>query len=131
RGYVDFSVESTQVSISPDKKDIYITMGVREGEVYTLSDIKLTGDLILDEAKLLPLIRAHPGEIYSRKKLEQTAEAISVTLSNIGFAFADVQPVPQINKEERKVAVTMLVNPGKRVYVRRINFSGNVGTQDE
>jgi outer membrane protein insertion porin family len=131
RGYVDFSVESTQVSISPDKKDIYITMGVREGEIYTLSDVKLTGDLILDEQKLLPLIRAHPGEIYSRKKLEQSAEAISVTLSNIGFAFADVSPVPAIDKEERKVAVTLLVNPGKRVYVRRINFSGNVGTQDE
>ena len=126
RGYVDFSVESTEVSISPDKKDIYITMGVREGEIYTLADVKITGDLILEEDKLTPLIQAHPGEIYSRKKLEQSAEAIAVTLSNIGFAFADVTPVPAIDKEARKVSMTLLVNPGKRVYVRRINFSGNV-----
>jgi outer membrane protein insertion porin family len=131
RGYVDFSVESTQVSISPDKKDIFITMGVREGEIYTLADVKLTGELILEESALTPLIQAHPGEIYSRKKLELSAEAIAVTLSNIGFAFADVSPVPSIDKENRKVSVTLLVNPGKRVYVRRINFSGNVGTQDE
>ncbi|HET9482816.1 MAG TPA: outer membrane protein assembly factor BamA [Xanthomonadales bacterium] len=131
RGYVDFNVESTQVSISPDKKEIFITAGVREGEVYTISETKLSGDLILDEAQLQPLVLSKPGETFSRAKLERTANAITAVLANIGYAFAEVTPIPEIDKENRKVAVNFFVAPGKRVYVRRINFAGNTRTQDE
>ena len=131
RGYVDFSAESTQVTISPDKRAIYLTLNVREGEIYKLSDVKLTGELILEESSLTPLIVAKSGEIYSRKKLEESAEAITKVLANIGYAFAEVTPVPQIDREKREVAVTLLVTPGKRVYVRRVNFVGNAQTQDE
>ena len=131
RGYVDFSAESTQVTISPDKRAIYLTLNVREGEIYKLSEVKLTGDLILEESSLTPLITAKAGEIYSRKKLEESAEAITKVLANIGYAFAEVVPVPQIDREKREVGVTLLVTPGKRVYVRRVNFVGNAQTQDE
>jgi len=131
RGYVDFSVESTQVTISPDKREIFLTLNVREGDIYKLTEVKLTGDLVLDEATLKPMVRAKAGETYSRKKLEQTSEGISKMLSNIGYAFAEVTPVPQIDRENKTVGVTMLVNPGKRVYVRRITFIGNASTQDE
>src|SRR5688572_14963666 len=131
RGYVDFNVESTQVSISPDKKEIFITAGVREGEVYTISETKLSGDLILGEESLRPLIFSLPGETFSRQKLERSADAITAVLSNIGYAFAEVTPIPEVNREDRTVAVNFFVAPGKRVYVRRIEFEGNTRTQDE
>ena len=131
RGYVDFNIESTQVTISPDKRDIYLTANVREGDVYKLSEIKLAGDLILDEGNLRKLIISQPGETFSRRKLEITAEAIQRVLGNVGYAFADVTPIPEPNKEDKTVAVTLFVNPGKRVYVRRIEFQGNQRTQDE
>ena len=131
RGYVDFNVESTQVAISPDKRDIYITASVREGEVYTISDIKMSGDLILEEEQLRRLIISKPGQNFSRGQLERSAEAMTKVLANIGYAFADVTPIPEVNKEDRTVAVNFFVSPGKRVYVRRINFTGNTRTQDE
>lgn len=131
RGYVDFNVESTQVAISNDKKEIFITANVREGEIYAISEIKIAGDLILEESELRRLVISAPGETFSRRKLEATAEAMTKVLANIGYAFADVSPVPQLDKENRTVAVTFFVNPGKRVQVRRINFQGNTRTQDE
>ncbi len=131
RGYVDFAVESTQVSISPDRKELFITANVREGEIYTLTDIKLTGELVVNEDVLRRLISAKPGETYSRGKLERASEAMTRVLSNIGYAFAEVTPVPTVDREKREVAVTFFVNPGKRAYVRRINFIGNQRTQDE
>jgi outer membrane protein insertion porin family len=131
RGYVDFSVESTQVSISPDRKELFITANVREGEVYTLTDIKLTGDLVVKEEVLRSMIFAKSGETYSRGKLERASEAMTRILSNIGYAFAEVTPVPAVDREKREVGVTFFVNPGKRAYVRRINFIGNQRTQDE
>jgi outer membrane protein insertion porin family len=131
RGYVDFNVESTQVSISPDKKEIFITANVREGEIYAISDIKLTGDLILEESVLRQLVISKPGETFSRRKLEATADAMAKVLANIGYAFADVSPLPKVDKDKRTVEVTFFVNPGKRVQVRRINFQGNTRTQDE
>ncbi len=131
RGYVDFNVESTQVAISNDKKEIFITANVREGDIYAISEIKIAGDLILEESELRQLVISAPGETFSRRKLEATAEAMTKVLANIGYAFADVSPVPQLNKEDRTVAVTFFVNPGKRVQVRRINFQGNTRTQDE
>jgi outer membrane protein insertion porin family len=131
RGYVDFDIESTQVSISPDRRDIFITANVREGEIFTISDIRLSGDLILPEEDLRQLVISKPGDIFSRRKLEVTSEAITQVLGNIGYAFAEVTPIPTLDKENRTVAINFFVNPGKRVYVRRITFEGNTRTQDE
>ncbi len=131
RGYVDFAVESTQVSISPDRKELFITANVREGEIYTLTDIKLTGDLVVNEDVLRKFISSKPGDTYSRGRLERASEAMTRVLSNIGYAFAEVTPVPAVDREKREVGVTFFVNPGKRAYVRRINFIGNQRTQDE
>ncbi|MCW5577860.1 MAG: outer membrane protein assembly factor BamA [Dokdonella sp.] len=131
RGYADFDVESTQVSISPDKRKMYVVASIKEGEVYKISDIKLTGTLVLREEDLRKLIQVKDGEVFSRKKVEQSVDAITAALSNIGYAFADVNPLPAIDKETREVSLNFFINPGKRVYVRRIVFKGNLRTEDE
>ncbi|MEO6075959.1 MAG: outer membrane protein assembly factor BamA [Dokdonella sp.] len=131
RGYVDFNVDSTQVAISPDKRKMYVSANIKEGEIYTVSDIKLTGNLVLDEADLLKLITIKTGEVFSRRKVEQSSDAISAVLANIGYAFAEVNPLPDIHKESREVGLNFFVNPGKRVYVRNIVFKGNRNTEDE
>jgi len=131
RGYVDFEVESTQVTISPDRRNIYITANVSEGEVYKIRDTKLTGTFIIGQEALEPLIFTQKGDVFSRKRLEQTSEAIKGVLANVGYAFAEVQPVPDIDKVKREVGLTFFVSPGKRVYVRRVTFTGNSKTQDE
>ncbi len=131
RGYADFSIDSTQVSISPDKRAMYITADITEGNVYKISEIKLSGDLVLTEADMRKLIVAHDGEVFSRQKLEKSAQQMTAVLANIGYAFAQVTPIPTINREKRTVGINFFVNPGKRVYVRRIVFKGNHVTQDE
>jgi len=131
RGYVDFSIDSTEVSISPDKRAMYLTANVTEGEIYKVSELKLSGNLVLDEADMAKLIKAKPGEEFSRKKLEQSAQQMTAVLANIGYAFAQVTPIPTVDREHRTVAINFFVNPGKRVYVRRIAFKGNHNTQDE
>ena len=131
RGYVDFSVESTQVAIGPEKKDIYITANVVEGDVYGVDEISITGDLVIDEGTLRRLIIAQPGEIFSRKKVEQSVDNITSILSNIGYAFANVNPITDVDRDNRLVSVNFFVDPGKRVYIRRIQFVGNGKTKDE
>jgi outer membrane protein insertion porin family len=131
RGYVDFSVESTQVSISPNKEDIYITANVVEGDVYGVDDISITGDLVIDEGTLKRLIIVQPGEIFSRKKIEQSVENITSVLSNIGYAFSNVNPITDVDRDNRVVSINFFVDPGKRVYIRRIQFVGNNKTKDE
>lgn len=131
RGYIDANVESTQVSISPDKKDIYITANIIEGEQYTVEKIQVTGDLVIEEATLRRLIMTQENDIFSRKKMEQSVENITALLSNIGYAFANVNPIPQIDRDNRLVTINYFVDPGKRVYVRQITFVGNSGTKDE
>jgi len=131
RGYVDFNIESTQVSISPDKRAMYLTANVTEGEVYKLADIKLTGNLVLNEADMNKLIVIKSGEVFSRQKLEKSAQQMTAVLANIGYAFAQVTPIPTVNREARTVDINFFVNPGKRVYVRTISFKGNHTTQDE
>ena len=131
RGYIDANVESTQVSISPDKSDIFITANIIEGEQYTVEKIQITGDLVIEEATLRRLIMTQDNDIFSRKKMEQSVENISAVLSNIGYAFANVNPIPQIDRENRLVTINYFVDPGKRVYVRQITFVGNAGTKDE
>ncbi|MEP6881660.1 MAG: outer membrane protein assembly factor BamA, partial [Dokdonella sp.] len=131
RGYVDFAVDSTQVSMSPDKRKMYVVANIKEGEVYTVTDIKLTGDLILKDEDLRKQLSIKAGEIFSRRKVEQSSDAITSMLSNIGYAFAEVNPVPDINRDKREVGLNFQVNPGKRVYVRRIVFKGNLHTEDQ
>ena len=131
RGYVDFSVDSTQVSISPDKRDMFITAGVTEGEQYKISEIKVTGDTVLPQENVERMVFQKAGDTFSRGLLELSADAISNTLSNVGYAFAKVNPIPTSNRADRTVAVNMQVVPGPRVSVRRIVFKGNTRTADE
>jgi outer membrane protein insertion porin family len=131
RGYLEFNVDSTQVSITPDKQDIYITISITEGEKYTIDGVKLSGNLLLPEEELRKLVKLVPGEEFSRKKLTETTKAISDRLSNDGYAFSNVNAVPEPDREKRSVSFTVFVDPGRRVYVRRINVAGNSKTRDE
>ena len=131
RGYLEFNIESTQVSISPDKQDIYITINITEGEKYSVSSVKLAGQLLLPEAELTKLVKIVPGEVFSREKMAETTKAISERLGNEGYAFANVNAAPELDKEKRQVAFTVFIDPGRRVYVRRINVTGNTRTRDE
>jgi outer membrane protein insertion porin family len=131
QGYLEFSVDSTQVAISPDKQDIYITVNVTEGQKYTISDVKLSGDLKLPEADLQKLIKFKKGDTFNRQMITLTSQAISDKLSNEGYAFANVNAVPDINKDNLTAAFTFFVDPGRKVYVRRINLTGNTRTKDK
>lgn len=131
RGYVDFDVESTGVSISQDRNTIYISASVREGELYTFGETKLTGDFVVGEDVLRQLVIPVPGTTFSRQQLDGSAELMQKLLANYGYAFAKVTPIPDVDREKRVVGVTFFVDPGKRVYVRRINFVGNARTHDE
>src|SRR5688572_18597578 len=131
RGYLEFNIESTQVSITPDKKDVYISIGINEGPQYTVSDVKVAGEMLIPEAEARKLIRMKPGEIFSRARLTESTKAISDRLGNDGYAFANVNAVPDLDRQQRKVAFTFFVDPGRRVYVRRVNVTGNNRTRDE
>ncbi len=131
RGYVNFNIDSTQVSITPDKKEIYITINATEGEPYTIGDVKLAGEFIVPQEQLLPLVTVHRGQVFSRREVTQAGTNIQDRLGDDGYAFANVNAVPEINKEAKTVAITYFVDPGKRTYVRRINFAGNTKTRDE
>ncbi|WP_428825205.1 outer membrane protein assembly factor BamA [Azonexus sp. IMCC34842] len=131
QGYLEFNVESTQVSISPDKQDVYITVNLTEGERYQVSSVKLAGDFSLPEDELKKLVTVKPGDVFSRERLNESTKAIGDRLGKQGYAFANVNASPEIDKEKRKVAFTIFVDPGKRVYVRRINLTGNTKTRDE
>jgi outer membrane protein insertion porin family len=131
RGYLEFAVDSTQVSITPDRQDIYITINITEGPKYTVGDIQLAGELLLPEAELRRLIQVHPGDVYSREKLTQSTKALSDRLGSDGYAFANVNAVPEIDRTKRQAAFTFFIDPGRRVYIRRINITGNTKTRDE
>ncbi len=131
RGYLEMQVESTQVEITSDKKDIYITVNITEGEKYTVSAIKLEGEMLGREKELQDLMLLKAGEVYSGQKLTDSTKRISDRMGNFGYAFANVNANPEINREKKEVAFTILVDPGKRVYVRHINVTGNTRTRDE
>ena len=130
QGYLEFSVDSTQVAISPDKQDIFITVNVTEGEKYTISDVKLAGELQLPEDELQKLVQVKKGDTFNRQLVTETTKAISDRLGDDGYAFANVNAIPEISKEDRTAAFTFFVDPGRRVYVRRINLTGNTKTKD-
>jgi outer membrane protein insertion porin family len=131
RGYVDFSIDSSQVAISPDKRDMFITAGISEGEQYKISDVKVSGDTVLPKEEIEKLVIVKKDQIFSRVLLEMTADSITATLGNIGHAFAAVNPIPTVDRENRTVAINLQVVPGPRVNVRRIVFKGNTRTSDE
>jgi len=131
RGYINFSIESTQVAITPDKQSIYVTINVKEGAVFILDKVKLSGNLVVDPEELIKLVQVGPGEIFSRKNATETSRAIADRLGDEGFAFANVNMVPEIDVALKTVTMTFFIDPGKRVYVRRINMKGNTKTRDE
>jgi outer membrane protein insertion porin family len=131
RGYLEFNIDSTQVSITPDREKIYITVAVTEGPVYKIGDVKFSGELIVAEAELRSLVLVKPGDTFSREKVVDTTKKIGDRLGNDGYSFANINPVPDLDREKRIAGFTFFVDPGKRVYVRRINMAGNQKTQDE
>jgi outer membrane protein insertion porin family len=131
RGYINFNIDSTQVSITPDKKDVYITVNLTEGDKYTVSSIKLLGNLIVDEKELIDKLTLKTGQVYSRKTVSKSREAIVERIGDEGYYFAKINPIPEIDSKTKTVAITFFIDPGKRIYVREINFKGNTRTRDE
>ena len=131
RGYINFAIESSQIAMTADKKEIYVTVNIKEGDVFTLDKVKLAGNLVVDPQALIKLVKVGPGETFSRKNATETSKAISDRLGDEGYSFANVNMVPDIHEKEKTVDMTFFVDPGKRVYVRHINMHGNTKTRDE
>lgn len=131
RGYLDFNVESTQVSITPDRRDIYITVNVIEGEKYTVSGVTLEGRMLLPREEMQKLVKIKPGDVFNRQLLTESSKAITDRLGNDGYAFANANAIPQVDKDKRTVSFAIVIDPGRRVYVRRILIAGNTRTRDE
>jgi outer membrane protein insertion porin family len=131
RGYLEFNIDSTQVSLTPDKKEMYLTLAVHEGQPYTISGVHLAGNLLDRQAELQKLITIKAGQRFSAAKLKATTKALVDKLGEYGYAFATVNAQPQIDQVHHKVDLTLQVTPGRRVYVRRINITGNTRTRDE
>ncbi len=131
RGFADFRVESTQVAISPNKKDIYVTITINEGEKYTVSDIKLVGELIIPEIYMRSMVFAQPGSVFNLNLLTRSSELMALRLGEQGYANAEIEPVPELDREKKEASITFYVDPKSRVYVRRINFKGVDQVDDE
>lgn len=131
KGFADFRIESTQVAISPNKKDIYVTVNIHEGERYTIDDIKIVGKMVVPEAILKSYVFAQPGSVFNLGLLTQSSEMMSFRLGEEGYANAEIEPVPELDHDNKTVDVTFYINPDRRVYVRRINFHGVDQVNDE
>ncbi len=131
QGYLEFTVEPPQVTISPDRKDIYITITVHEGEPYKVREVKLAGNLMGLDSEINNLVEIKPGEVFSAAKANNSAKAITNYLGDLGYAFANVNPNPQLDRAKHEADVTFYVDPSRRVYVRRIQIGGNTRTRDE
>jgi outer membrane protein insertion porin family len=131
RGFADFRADDVQVAISPDKRDIFVTISVTEGDRYTISDVKLAGEMVVPQEDLRGLIFAQPGQIFSQALLTQSEELMALRLGQDGYAFAEIRAVPELNEETKEASVTFFVDPRNRVYVRRINFNGADNVNDE
>jgi len=131
RGYADFRVDSTQVAISPNKKDIFVTVGVHEGELYTVSDIKIVGDMVIPEAQIRALVLARPGSVFNQNMLTQSSKFMEVRFGEQGYANVEIEAVPKLDHETKEAEITFYIDPQSRVYVRRINFNGISEVDDE
>jgi outer membrane protein insertion porin family len=130
-GYVNFGIDSTQVSITPDKQAVFITINISEGQQFFIDKVALGGERVVAEEKLDGLVSIKAGDVFSRKQIAMTTTAISAELGEAGYAFANVNAIPEIDKEKRRISLTFFMDPGKRVYVRRLNISGNLKSYDE
>lgn len=131
RGYLKFNIDSTQVSITPDKKDIYITINIVEGAQYFVSEVKISGKLLYPDDELFKAVRIRSGDIFSRKNIIATTDALTDLMGNDGYAFANANAIPDLDEEKKTVALTFFVDPGRRIYVRRVNIAGNSRSRDE
>lgn len=131
RGYLEFSIDSTQVSLSADRRDVFITIVINEGDRFVFGEVSLAGDLLGQEALFQKQIQIKPGETFSNERLQAATKSITDRLGELGYAFGAVNPIPQIDREKKKVDFVLQVDPARRVYVRRINISGNAKTRDE
>ena len=130
RGYIKFNVDSTQVSITPDKKDIYVTVNVSEGDKYTVADVQLTGEMVINKKVLEQLITTRTGDTFSRKRMTESQKALEDRVGMIGYAFAQAAVLPEVNEQDKTISLTYNLDPGRKVYVRRITFFGNYKTRD-
>jgi outer membrane protein insertion porin family len=130
-GFINFTIDSTQVSISPNKEDVYVTINVTEGKQFRISEVKLAGELIVPEQDLVDLVQTRKDDVFSRKEVTASQTAITERLGEEGYAFANVNAIPDIAPDTENVTITYFIDPGKRVYVRRVTFTGNTKTRDE
>ena len=131
RGYADFKIDSTQVAISPNKKDIFVTINIDEGDLYTISEVKLVGDMVINEVFLRSMVLAQPGSVFNQNLLTQSGDLMAFRLGEEGYANAEIEPVPELDHEKKEAEITFYVNPKSRVYVRNINFRGVDQVDDE
>jgi len=130
-GYLEFNIDSTQVSITSDKKDIYITINFSEGEKYTVASVNVSGDMPVPRDEIEKLVLVKAGDTFSRRALTETSGKIGERLGQEGYAFANVSAIPEIDRDKHEVSFNFVVDPGQRVYIRRINIGGNNKTKDE
>ncbi len=131
QGYADFNIDSIQVAISPDKQHVFVTVNVIEGELYTIGTVELGGNMIIEESELRPLVLMKQGDVFSRGTITTTTDLLSARLGEEGYAQSRITPVPEVDEENRIVNLLLFFEPGSRVYVRRINFTGGDTTNDE
>jgi outer membrane protein insertion porin family len=131
RGYLQFRIDSTQVSVSPNKKEVYITANIHEGEMFTVSGVDLSGDLVLPEEDLRRFLLVSEGQVFSQQMVTSTEEFLTRRLGDEGYNFAKVTGIPELNEDDNTVAMKFFIDPGKRTYVRRISFQGNIKTADD
>jgi len=130
-GYLEFNIDSTQVSITSDKKDIYITINFSEGEKYTVANVNVSGDMPVPKGEIEKLVLVKAGDTFSRRALTESSGKIGERLGQEGYAFSNVSAIPEIDREKHEVSFNFVVDPGQRVYIRRINIAGNNKTKDE
>ncbi len=131
RGYLKFNIDSTQVSITPDKKDIYITINITEGEQYTVSEVTISGKLLYPDEELFKAVQVRDKDVFSRRLVVDSTDRLTDLMGNDGYAFSNVNTIPDVDEKNKTVALTFFIDPGRRIYVRRVNFSGNSRTRDE
>lgn len=128
-GYIDFALDSTNVALSPSHRHIYVDINIHEGERYRVSSVKLAGNLLYPKSEIKNLLKIKPGQIFSRKRVMDSIKALTDMYGDHGYAFANINPIPVVNRKDKSIGLTFFVDPGKLVYVNQIHFFGNKSTQ--
>lgn len=131
QGFLEFNIDSTQVAISPDKESVFLTININEGDKFTIGEIRFGGDLGVPVEELRSLLQVKPGDVFEREKINNSISAMTDRIGNDGYAFASINVVPEVNKETKVVDFNFIVEPGRKIYVRKINIAGNARTRDE